>query len=123
MFIQFLITFSAILLALILLEFSKGFFTREKTEFKLPSPSDVVYLDLNKYLDHTHKVLDRDFKGDSFPVCIPFPPQQNSWTRQREAREIVCGPLQNQGWVVIPTDDPNFIKLDLPRIEQPKPAQ
>lgn len=116
MFIQFLISFCAALVALTLLELLKGKQPRTPNCFRFPSPTDATQMDLAKYFEAVNKALNNDFKGESFPIKIPFPCLA-SWTNHKEAKEIICGILTKQGWVVVPTNNPNSIKLDLPRVK------
>ena len=83
---------------------------------KIPSPYECVKSDLNHYLSDLKKTLkDTDYKGSAFPLKYSFK-MKMAWCNFKEAKEIICGLLEQEGWVVIfDLEDKDTIFIDLPR--------
>ena len=120
MFIQFITVFIPTFFALVFFEFFKEWVTKPVRLFGFVKPKRAVWYDLNKYCENVNKQLDKDFKVECLPINIDLLPVSNTWASHKDAKEIISGLLEKVGWVVIPTENPNIIRLDVPRVKAPQ---
>ena len=112
MFIQFIITFSAVFLALIVFQIFKP---KQERLFRFARPEDVLLADLGPVFQMVNEQIEKDFKGESFPILITLPKKSLTWTNTQKTKEIICGLLEKRGWVTGMTDKDNTFLLDVLR--------
>lgn len=118
---QFIVTFSATILALIVFKFV-GYLLYKKHDktfesFNFIRPLDALDRDLGRVFEDVNSRLPRNRKTSCFPVVFDVGLHTNTYCKQGDLVEIISAQLELAGWIVTKTAacGQSEIILDIPR--------